>query len=84
MHIQHVLTENFDLQKLSSSIKIINTFNCRETVQKREMKLPDILYKVILGDIIRRGAIYFIYNLKYGHQDEEEDSKNDVSVLSSN
>ena len=47
------------------------------------MKFPDRLHKDVLGVIICRGAIDFIKNEKDFGQDEEEDSKNDGSVLSS-
>ena len=64
-------------------MKLPNTCNRRETVQKGAMKLPYRLHKVLLYYIIRICALDFIEHDKGGHQDEEEDSKNDVPLLSS-
>ena len=47
------------------------------------MKLPEFLHKGLLSEIICRGGIDYIEHDKDGHQDEEEDSKNDASVISS-
>ena len=46
------------------------------------MQLPDHLHKCILYEIVHRDAFYFINNDKNGDQNEEEGSKNDLSVLS--
>ena len=47
------------------------------------MKLPDHLHKHLLDETIRRGALDYIEHDKDAHQDEEEYSNNDSSVLSS-
>ena len=82
VRVQNVLAENLDLRKPSFSIKLPNTCNLRETIQKGEMKLPDRLHKGLLDEIINRGALDFIGHDKYVHQYEEEDSINDASVIS--
>ena len=64
------------------SIKLTKTCNIRETVRKGAMKLHDRLHTELLDEIIRRGSLDFIKHEKDGHQDEEEDSSNDASVLS--
>ena len=81
-HVQHVFAENIDLQKPYLSIKLTNTCNCRKTVQKGSMKLPDIFHKCLMYDITCRGALDFINHDKYVHQDEEEESNNYAYVLS--
>ena len=48
------------------------------------MNFPDRLHKGLLDEIIRRGALDFIKHDKDGHQDEEEDSNNYLSVISYN
>ena len=70
MHFHHVLAENIDLQKQYLSIKLPNTFDIRDTVQKGATKLPDYLHKGLLYDIILRGALDFIKHEKYGHHYE--------------
>ena len=39
------------------------------------MRLPGCLHKGLIYEIIRIGALDFIYNEKDHHQEEEEDSK---------
>ena len=70
VHVQHVPAENLDLQKPSSSIKLPDTCNLRETVQKEAMNLTDRLHKGLLDDIIRRGELEFIEYDEDGHQYE--------------
>ena len=82
MYIQHVLAANLELKKPSLSIKLPNTCNHKDTVLKGAMKLPDHLHKCIMNEIVQRGALYSINNDKNGHQDEEEGSNNNLSVLS--
>ena len=47
------------------------------------MKFPNILHKGILDEIIRRGVLEFIKHEKDAHKEEEQDSENDASILSS-
>ena len=47
------------------------------------MMLSNFFHKDLLDEIIRRGALEFIDHDKDGHQQEEEDLKNDASMLSS-
>ena len=65
--VQHFLAANIDLKKPSWSIKLPNTCNRRDKVQKGAMKLPDCLHKSLLDEIMRRSAVYFIEHEKYGH-----------------
>ena len=81
VHVQHVLADNFALIFLS--IKIPNTCNHRETVQKGATKVPYFLHKGLLDEIIHRYALDFIEHDKDGHKYEEEDSNYDKSMLSS-
>ena len=70
-HVQHFLADNLYLQIPLLSIKIPNTCDRSETVQKGAMKLHDRLHKFILDEIIHRGALDFIGHDKDGHQDKE-------------
>ena len=47
------------------------------------MKLPDRFHKGLLVEIVCRVALDFIEHEKDVHKDEEEDSDNVVSMLSS-
>ena len=73
VRVQYFFSEIIDLQKPSSPMKLPNTCNRRETVQKGAMKLPYRLHKVLLYYIIRICALDFIEHDKGGHQDEKED-----------
>ena len=71
VHVHHFVAVNIYLQIPSLSIKIPNTCDRSETVQKGAMKLHDRLHKFILDEIIHRGALDFIGHDKDGHQDKE-------------
>ena len=45
------------------------------------MNLPNRSHKVFMDEIIRRGVLDFINHEKDDHQEEEEDSKTDTSIL---
>ena len=67
--VKHFLTENIDLQKPSSFIKLTNTCNHWENIRKGATNLPDKLHKGLLDDITHRGVLDFIEHYKDGHQD---------------
>ena len=71
VHVHHVLADNIDMKKLSSSIKLQNTCNRYETAWKGAMNFPDRLHKGLMYEIIRRDALGFIEHDKDDHQEEE-------------
>ena len=69
--VHNILAANLDLQKPSSSIKIPNTCNRRDTAQTVTMKFPDRLHKGLLDEIIRRGALDFVKHDENNHQERK-------------